>query len=310
MAELNLAELNSRAKDPERMIKDAEDAYHTRIEKIAKYISESESVRLILLAGPSGSGKTTTANLIADGIRRFGEEAEVISLDDFYRDHTDENYPKNEQGNHDFERPDALNLPLLTRTLLDIAENRPFEIPKYDFKAGRCVKMTKKAPVGDGCVIIEGLHALNPVISEKLPAEKVVKLFVSLSTNINDESGRLISGRKIRFLRRLVRDSIYRGADALRTLSLWRGVLEAEDIFLYPFKHTADLAFDTFHPFELGVMKKRAEALLDRAELRDDAYSAVVLQAIKQIAPISEELVPENSLIREFISGGIYDKIY
>ncbi len=310
MAELNLYDLNLSAKEPEKMIENAEAKYHSRIEKIAKYIVENNHIRLVLLAGPSGSGKTTTANLIADGIRRLGEEAEVISLDDFYRDHTDPSYPKNQFGDHDYERPESLDLPLLCKTLLDIAENRPFEIPKYDFKEGRCVKVIKKAPVGNGCVIIEGLHALNPMISENLPSEKVVKLFVSVSTNINHEGKRIISGRKVRFLRRLVRDSIYRGADATRTLSLWRGVLEAEDIYLYPYKSTADLAFDTFHPFELGAMKKRAEALLDKKELSDDGYSTVVLNALRHIEAIDDSLIPENSLIREFISGGIYDDIY
>lgn len=310
MAELNLYDLNLWAKEPEKMIENAEEKYHSRIERIAKYVTENPEIRLILLAGPSGSGKTTSANLIADNIRRLGEEAEVISLDDFYRDHDDPSYPKNLNGTHDYERPDSLNLPLLCSTLLDIVENRPFSVPKYDFKEGRCVSVAEKNPVGNGCVIIEGLHAMNPLISENLPAEKVVKLFVSVSTNINHEGKRIISGRKVRFLRRLVRDSIYRGADAIRTLNLWRGVLEAEDIYLYPYKSTADLAFDTFHPFELGAMKKRAEALLDIKELEGDGYTAVVLNAIKHIDPVDDSLIPENSLIREFIAGGIYDDIY
>lgn len=310
MAELNLYDLNLWAKEPEKMIENAEEKYHSRIERIAKYVTENPEIRLIFLAGPSGSGKTTSANLIADNIRRLGEEAEVISLDDFYREHNDPDYPKNPNGSHDYERPDSLNLPLLCTTLLDIVENRPFSVPKYDFKEGRCISVAKKNPVGKGCVIIEGLHALNPIISENIPAEKVVKLFVSVSTNINHDGKRIISGRKVRFLRRLVRDSIYRGADAIRTLTLWRGVLESEDIYLYPYKSTADLAFDTFHPFELGAMKKRAEKLLDIKELEDDGYAAVVLNAIKHIEPIDDSLIPENSLIREFIAGGIYDDIY
>lgn len=308
MAELNLSDLNLAARSPENMIIEDERTYHDRISRIAEYISSHSEIKLVLLAGPSGSGKTTTANLIADGIRALGEEAMVVSLDDFYKDHDDPNYPKNELGGHDYERPEALDLDELKVALENISENRTFYLPKYDFKLGARVSRAEHPPIGHGCVIIEGLHALNPIISENLPKERVIKLFVSVSTNINSDGGRILSGRKIRFIRRLVRDSIYRGADAERTLSLWRGVLEAEDVYLYPYKYTADLAFDTFHRFELGAMRDRALRLLDAAG--EDEYARIVSCALRQAEPIDTKKIPENSLIREFISGGIYDDIY
>ncbi len=310
MAELTLEKLNSLALEPLSMIEAAEAEYHARVGRIADYVTEHGSVHLILLAGPSGSGKTTTANLIADAISARGLHALVISLDDFYRDHTDPKYPKNEKGEHDYERPDSLDLPMLKAVLADVAANREFFIPKYDFKTGSRAGEVRHAPIGRGCVIIEGLHALNPIISEDLPKEKMLKLFVSVSTNINHGGRRIISGRKIRFLRRLVRDSIYRASSAERTLSLWQGVLHAEDIYLYPYKATADLAFDTFHPFELSVMRPFAEELLTEALAKKEIYINIVRSAITKVKPIDAELVPENSLIREFISGGIYDKKY
>ncbi len=310
MAELNLTKLNELAKEPLRMIADAEDDYHERVGYIAEYITLHRGIKLILLAGPSGSGKTTTANFISDAIRARGLHSLVISLDDFYRDHTDPAYPKDSEGKHDYERPESLDLEKLTRTLTDVIEGREFFVPKYDFKTGSMVSQTKYEPIGDGCVIIEGLHALNPVISEKLPRESLVKLFVSVSTNINHMGKRVISGRKIRFLRRLVRDSIYRGASAERTLSLWQGVLLSEDVYLYPYKASADLSFDTFHPFELGVMKNFAEKLLTPELAEDEIYINIVRSAIDLVTSIDSDLVPDNSLIREFISGGIYDKKY
>ncbi len=310
MAELNLEDINLAARSPAQMIENDEIIYHQRISRIANFITENKNIKLILLAGPSGSGKTTTANLIADGIRRNGEEAKVISLDDFYRDHTDPNYPKNELGDYDYERPESLNLEKLLSTLSDIVENRSFELPKYDFKLGACVKTQTHPPLDCGCVIIEGLHALNPIISDSLPKDKIIKLFVSVSTNVNQDGKRILSGRKVRFLRRLVRDSIYRGSDTLRTLSLWQGVLLAENVYLYPYKHTADLAFDTFHTFELGAMRPYAEKLITEKIAKDNEYLGIVLSAIRKIDVVDEALIPENSLIREFISGGIYNDIY
>lgn len=310
MAEIQLKDLNRWADNPLEMIKRDEEVYHGRVGRIAEYIYNHEEIRLVLLAGPSGSGKTTTANLIADGIRIKGMEAMVISLDDFYRDHTDPNYPKNELGDHDYERPESLNLAKLEDTLKRIALGESFSVPKYDFKLGRCVNTTEHPALRHGCVIIEGLHALNPIISDNLPKNRILKLFVSVSTNINNGDIRILSGRKIRFLRRMVRDSIYRGASAERTLALWRGVLEAEDIFLYPFKATADLAFDTFHSFELGAMCNEAKKLLTPEVTENSEYARIVLSAISRVNKIEEKAIPKNSLIREFISGGIYDHIY
>lgn len=310
MAEINLSEINLLADEPVKMINADEQEYHKKINRIADYISSREEIRLILLAGPSGSGKTTTANLIADKIRDKGIGAMVLSLDDFYRNHDDPNYPKNQLGDHDYERPESLDLEKLLSTIDNIVENRPFEIPKYDFKLGMCVSAKIHEPVGNGCVILEGLHALNPIISKNLPRERIIRIFVSVSTNLNHQGVRILSGRNIRFIRRLVRDSIYRGSDCERTLMLWKGVLEAEDVYLYPYKYTADLAFDTFHRFELGVMKKLATGLISAELANSDAYVKKVLSALLRVEAINDIHVPADSLIREFISGGIYDDIY
>jgi uridine kinase len=162
----------------------------------------------------------------------------------------------------------------------------------------------------EGCVIIEGLHALNPKISSGLHKDKILKLFVSVSTNINHEGERILSGRKVRFVRRLVRDSIYRAANAERTLSMWKKVLMAEDVYLYPYKASADLAFNTFHSFELSVMKSFALSLISKSLAEADVYAGTVLSALELIEGMDHSLVPDNSLIREFIPGGIYESLY
>lgn len=311
MAELLIKELNEKTiHDPALLVREAEDIYHSRVNKIAEYITTHGKIRIILLAGPSGSGKTTTANLIKDAIKERGEGAIVVSLDDYYRDANDEGYPKLPDGKNDLECPEALRLSEIASTLEKIANGESFILPKYDFKVGARVAETIHAPMPDGCVIIEGLHALNPKISGRLQRDCVLKLFVSVSTNINDDKGRIISGRKIRFIRRMVRDSIYRSATAERTLSLWHSVLSAEDIYLYPYKATADMAFDTFHEFELGVMREYCEKLITKSLALKEPYAKIVLDAVSRVVKIDEKLIPENSLIKEFIPGGIYESIY
>ncbi len=310
MAEITLSELNALTKEPLTTIALSEKEYHDKITSVADAVVKNENIKVILLAGPSGSGKTTTANLISDAVKSRGESSMVVSLDDFYLDADDRNYPKHKNGEKDYECPEALDLPLITETLVRITENKSFSIPKYDFKVGGRVEMRQYAKPDHACVIIEGLHALNPSISSGLPKGSVLKLFVSVSTNINDNGVRILSGRKVRFIRRLVRDSIYRAANAERTLSMWHKVLAAEDVYLYPYKETSDLAFNTFHPFELPVMKGFAEKLISKRLAEADSYAGTVLAALEKIETIDHTLVPDNSLIREFIPGGIYEALY
>ena len=180
----------------------------------------------------------------------------------------------------------------------------------FDFKIGRCAGVTEYARMERGCVIIEGLHALNPLITDSLSSDSVLKMFISVSTNINCGGKRILSGRKIRFVRRLVRDAIYRGATVEKTLSMWHGVLAAEDVYLYPYRSSADITFDTFHNFELGVMKKYVDKLITAELAEKDDYVATVRDAMGVVAEINEKLIPENSLIKEFIIGGVYENLY
>ena len=311
MAELELTKINTLIENsPIEAIRMAEIEYHSRIGEIARRIADDERIKVVLLAGPSGSGKTTSANLICDAIETLGEAAMVVSLDNFYRDSDDPDYPRLPSGEPDYECPEALRLDTLSDALMKIANNEPYDIPRYDFKVGACVEIQHYPPINHGCVIIEGLHALNPKIRERLSDESVLKIFISVSTNINHGGERILSGRKARFIRRLVRDSIYRAADAEKTLEMWDEVLAAEDIYLYPYKATADLAFNTFHIFELSVMKPFVERLITDKIAEKSEYASTVLSAVRQVLPLDYNLVPNNSLIREFIPGGKYEALY
>ena len=311
MAEISIQELNkAMVEAPAETIAAEDGRYASALADIADRVKESGNIRVILLAGPSGSGKTTSANMLADAIRRRKIPAFVVSLDDFYRPSTDPDYPTFENGELDYECVDALSVSDIVKTLTDIAEERPYSIPKFDFKVGARVSEANLPPIGDGCVIIEGLHALNPKILEQLPQDKILKLFISVSTNITKNGEIILSGKKLRFVRRLVRDNIYRAADARKTLEMWDNVLQGEELYLYPYRHLADISLNTFHRFELSIMKPYADKLLTDEVTRESEYARIVHAAFSESVSVSCSLLPESSLLREFIPGGIYEDIY
>ena len=307
MAEITLNSLLYDMKDPEGLVRDAEEKYFSSLKGLAMKISESKNIRIVLLAGPSASGKTTTAKILSDLIKDLGEKSTVISLDNFYRCADDKRYPRLEDGTPDRESPYALDLDMLKGTMESIMSGREFDVPVYDFETGTRAKMIHHTSYAEGCVIIEGLHALNPIISASFKQERVIKIFVSVSTNISNSNRRIISGRRLRFVRRVVRDSIYRGTDAESTVAMWQQVLRGEDAYLYPYKNLADVKFDTFHAFEPAVMKPYAQKLLTKELREKSGYVDNVAKALELMPSWDSDIVPETSLIREFIPGGIYE---
>ena len=311
MAEINIEYINDLVKNnPKDFVLQCENKYREFVDGIAEKICEDKRVRILLLSGPSGSGKTTTANLICDSIKSKGEDCIVVSLDDFYRSFDDPAYPKLPDGSRDLEAVEALDLPLLRVTLAAIAEGKAFSLPRYDFKVSSRCDMRTHEPMSCGCVIIEGLHAISPLVFSAIPAESALKLFISVSTNVNFAGERILSGRKIRFIRRMVRDSLYRNAPADMTLSMWKNVLDGEDKYLYPNRKYADICFDTFHPYELSVTRCFVEKLISESFADSDAYARTVLLAARRAEPMDLSLVPDSSLIREFVPGGKYEELY
>lgn len=311
MSEFRIEILNKIAKEsPLELIKKGEERYHRLVADLADKIAENKKISIVLLAGPSGSGKTTTANMLSDAVKERGRSSMVVSLDDFYRDFDDENYPLTAEGKKDHEAPDALDIPTLVNTLIAVAEGKSFMLPKYDFKTNRRTSHNMHTPIDGGVIIIEGLHALNPKIFTLLPSENLIKIFISVSTNISKGGEIILSGRKMRFARRLVRDSIYRNTDARKTLNMWMNVLLGEDKYLYPTRQYADVSFDTFHHFELGAMRPFVEKLISDELAEEIPYAKTVKAALLSAEPICESLIPQSSLIREFIPGGKYENLY
>ena len=311
MADLQLKDLQALlATSHTALIERADRDYRENINTLANAIVE-RGTRVLLLAGPSGSGKTTTANILADTLRARGRDAIVISLDNFYRSEGDPAYPLNDKGEPDWEAPGSLHIDMIRKTIVDIEEGREVHLPRFDFRRGIRIDndLTVKIREG-GCAIIEGLHALNPLLTDGIPHTAVTKVFISVSTNIMEGDTRILSGRKIRFVRRLTRDFLYRNSTAARTLALWDSVLVGEDKFLYPFRDLADYHFNTFHLYELSVLKPFSLQVLDKDPTLNSDLVTIVRSALAKVEAIPESLVPADSLIREFIPGGIYESLY
>lgn len=313
MAEEMLRTINDKVqKALTQTIAEAEAHYRDELDRVARMLAQTPRVRVVLLAGPSGSGKTTSANLLSDRLKALGRPCSVLSLDDFYRNR-DEDYPLCADGTYDYENVTALHTDLLVACLAAIIAQEECWLPHYEFETStRTNRATYLPPCENRVVIVEGLHALNPLISEQLPPENLYKLFVSVSTNVQRDDGtRLISGRKIRFLRRMARDALYRGTTAARTLELWPKVLAGEDLYLYPYKETADDRINTFHLYEVGLIRPYIEKMLtEQPPKTENAFLNLVMNAARQFETVPSELVPQTSLLREFIPGGIYEHLY
>lgn len=299
--------------DPAACVAGAEQAYRAEVETVVASALRHPACRVILLAGPSSSGKTTTANILSHRLQEEGHPAAVVSLDNFYRRTEEPSYPRLPDGQPDHESVEALHIEEIRQCMAAVLRGEACDLPRYDFKTKQRVERAfhLEVPRG-GYVIMEGLHALNPCLTQGLPEGELLRLFVSVSTNLveRETGARLLSGRKLRFLRRLSRDALYRASGAAQTYALWRSVLEGEDRYLYPYRGTADHAIDTFHAYEVGVLRPYAERLLEAPDAPHNAYLDAVRQALGAFTPLPEQWVPQDSLLREFIPGGIYEDLY
>lgn len=295
--------VRAQSADTAALVTASEAAYRTAVDATVSRVIGDPACRVILLAGPSSSGKTTTARILCETIAAAGHPAFSLSLDDFYRPPDDPDYPLHSDGTPDYESPASLRISEIHDCLAAVLSGESYDVPRFDFmQGGRAPERHKLSVPSDGYLVVEGLHALNPLLTVGLAREKIAKIFISVSTNILDENGaRLLSGRKIRLLRRMTRDALYRASDAARTYALWRHVLRGEEQHLYPLRDTADIKIDTFHPYEIGVFRPHAERLLAAEGAPHDAYIDVLRAALGRFAPLPTACVPKNSLLREFL---------
>lgn len=304
MPEMKLSEIHRLlAGGTDAAVRAVERDYDEKVRTVARRLISDPDRRVLLLAGPSSSGKTTTSRLLCEELRERGHEATVLSLDDFYRNPEEEGYPRDDDGDLDFEAPDSIDIGLVHDCIEAILRGDTYPAPRFDFHTHRRAPEPHPISVPEGGVlIIEGLHALNPRLVAGLPQNRLFRLFISVSTNVTQEDGtRILSGRRVRFLRRLSRDALYRNSDAANTYELWSNVTRGENLFLYPHRDTADMTLNTFHPYEVGVLRPYAERLLSAENAPHDAYIDEIHAALSQFEELPTEIVPAESLLREFL---------
>lgn len=293
---------------PEEFIARAERHYDREIGEIAARISEDDDIKIVALAGPSASGKTTTAHILCEKLNALGEETEVISLDDFYL--PVEELPVLEDGSRDIESVNALDIPLLKKCFDEIIKSGITLLPKFNFAEKTRIVSAREINVsGRGIAVVEGLHALNPLIADLVPRKNIFKAYISVNRGIiNEDGSRLLSSRQLRLARRVLRDRTFRGTPVNETLSLWQGVVDGEEKYLYCFKDTADVQIKTLHIYEPCLYRNEISSLKD--EIREDtplkAYFLKTAAALERFVPIDRSLVPDNSLVTEFIGNGKY----
>ncbi len=301
-----LNEINRKALEcPEEFIKECNKEYLDNIVAIARHIEANDDIKIVAIAGPSGSGKTTTAHILQEQLKSLGETVAVVSLDDFYLP-ADE-LPILPDGSVDIESVNSLDISLIRECFDGIIKNGKANLPRYDFKSRESVRNANLLDIGKkGIVIVEGLHAMNPLISDQVPRKNIFKIYISVNRSVDDQNGvQLLSSRQIRLIRRVLRDDQFRGATATQTLHLWNNVIDGERKYLYCFKDTADVQLVTFHPYELGIYRERFGKMRSTVNKNAPCYDYFIktANALERFEDIDSTLVPGDSLIREFIGG-------
>ena len=306
-----LTEINRRAlSDPAEFLRDSDRRYEAKLEESAKHIIAHAHISpIVFVAGPSGSGKTTTALKLESLVQAHGAETHIVALDNYFRTVNPDTYPRTADGAYDYESPLCLDMELLAEHFAAIEQGKTIEVPRYLFKEQRQQRNSGRfltAKPGD-IVIFEGIHALNDYFSAIAP--DAFKVYISARSNVEDEHGNVIfKGTWMRLCRRILRDNQFRNTSAAETLRMWDNIRAGEKQYISPFKHKADLQFDTSLECEVCVIKPFMQELLRDIPKDIPRYDEVmsILPAFDRIEAIDPALVAKESLLREFMGGGIY----
>ena len=285
----------------------SENIQNNSLLKIAETIYNNKKLKLILLAGPSSSGKTTTSKKLELFLKGFGLNPIAISIDNYFVDR--DKTPRLPDGSYDFESLNSINVELFNKNLKDLLDGKEVTLPVYNFITGKSELSDESIKLGEKeILIVEGLHALNEELTYSIDRKNKYKIYLCPLTVLSLDNHNRIRTTDNRLLRRIVRDNRTRGYSASDTLSTWSKVREGEEKYVFPFQDEADVIFNTSLIYELGVLKTYAEPLLYSVEENDPMYKEAVrlLNLLKNILPISNDYIPVDSIVREFIGGGYF----
>jgi len=290
------------------IIKISEALHEKKVAEIANMIYERrDQVRTVLIAGPSASGKTTFSKRLAVQLAVNGLMPYAISLDDYFVSR--EKTPRDKNGEYDFEALEAIDIEYFNRQLLDLFEGKEIELPKFDFARGQRMHSGKKLKLKKtDILIVEGIHGMNPNLVPHIRPENTFRIFLSALTQISFDDHNYIPTTDNRLIRRMIRDSKYRGYSAADTIRRWASVRKGEDKNIFPYQENADVMFNSALIYELAVLKKYAEPLLKSVPECMPEYSETnrLLKFLSYFHPIDDSEIPPTSVIREFLGGSSF----
>ncbi|MBF1592635.1 MAG: nucleoside kinase [Prevotella sp.] len=304
VGDFNEAVKNGLATD---LINVSEALQEKKISQIADTIAERKEIKVVLIAGPSSSGKTTFCKRLSVQLLASGVKPVQISLDDYFVNRAET--PKDENGELDYESIYALNIPLINEQFNALFRGEEVELPKYNFQTGMSEKSGKKLHLGENNILlVEGIHALNPALTEQIADDKKFKIYASALTTILLDDHNYIPTTDNRLLRRIVRDYKYRGCSAQETIHRWPSVRAGENKWIFPYQEQADVMFNTALLFELAVIKPQAEEVLEQVPENCEEYAEAyrLRKFLKYFAPLPFRNLPPTSLLREFLGGSSF----
>ncbi len=301
---IDIEQLNFRAAENlEDLVRDSEQRYLTQIrETVDSFCSTLNRNKIILLAGPSSSGKTTTSYILQKELHDRGVKTLPISLDDFYKPR--EAAPFLPDGTQNLELPELVDTDYLAECLNELQKRGRFRFPIFDFVKGRRSEKERELQFDEHtAIIIEGLHALNPLITEKGLCQNALKLYISIKSEYYLQNKRMISTREMRLVRRLIRDYNFRGCSPADTLAMWKNVVDGEDLYIRPFRTGADFWIDSLHLYEPLAYHGAFLELMWEIDEQNPYYGlAEQLKAAMDCFPQMDlTLIPKDSMLREFI---------
>ena len=295
----------------DKIIRVAEGLQEKKFVAMADYITRHrDKLKFILIAGPSSSGKTSSNQRLCVQLEVNGLHPIPISMDNYYVNREDT--PKNPDGTYDFERVDVIDIPLFNEHLKRLLRGETVMLPYYNFMTGHREYRGQTMCMRENSIfVIEGIHALNRKVTESVPDENKLKIFVSALTPMSLDAFNRIHTTDLRMLRRMVRDSRFRSHDALNTIKMWPSVRRGEEKYIFPCQEEADFFFNTSLIYEPAILRKFAVPLLQTVPKEEKAAyftARRLLRLLGLIEPLDEDMIPNNSILKEFIGGSAFAK--
>lgn len=292
----------------ENFMRTAEALHEQKMGRIAEQIvAHRDRIKLILIAGPSSAGKTTFAKRLTTHLTVHGLRPVTLATDDYFVE--PEHNPRQENGEYDYEHIEAVDLKLFNENLAHLVEGHEIDAPSFNFQAKRREFRGRKLKLAqDQMLIVEGIHGLNPRLTELVPADRKFKIYVSALTQLNTDRHNRISTTDNRLMRRMVRDHRYRGHSALNTLRIWASVRRGEKRWIFPFQREANATFNSALDYELAVLKPKVEPLLAQIKPMDIEYAEArrLSEFLINFVAVDDRAVPRTSILREYIGGSAF----